>query len=156
MGELHAAGAGFVTPQLVRYQPGEQYVEHYDWYGSPQLYERQYYDRIGSFFVYLEGEGVVGGETWFPRIEANTSTKGEGKWMRRVGGDEEGGTVFAPKKGNALFWVNLHANGTGDKRVLHAGLPVLEGRKTAMNLWPRKIYERTWREEYPHLWRGHG
>ena len=28
----------------------------------------------------------------------------------------------------------------GDRRVVHAGLPVGEGDKIGMNLWPRKFY----------------
>jgi len=52
----------------------------------------------------------------------------------------DGGLAFRPVAGNALFWVNLHANGTGDARTRHAGLPVVAGRKTAMNIWPRQYY----------------
>lgn len=89
--------------------------------------------------MYLDSEAILGGGTWFPYIEAREN---EGKWTRRIG--EEGGTVFVPRKGNALFWVNLHGNGTGDERVVHAGLPLLEGRKTAMNVWPRRFYKRGW------------
>ncbi|CAK7225371.1 hypothetical protein SBRCBS47491_005866 [Sporothrix bragantina] len=53
---------------------------------------------------------------------------------------ENGGLAFRPIAGNALFWVNLFANGTGDGRTLHAGLPVGEGTKTAMNIWPRAFF----------------
>lgn len=53
---------------------------------------------------------------------------------------ENGGLAFRPIAGNALFWVNLFANGTGDTRTLHAGLPVGEGTKTAMNIWPRAYF----------------
>lgn len=101
---------------------------------------RWWFNRWGSFFVYLD-ESAEGGETWFPHIEAQKSGFGEGegevKWKGREG---EGGTSFLPKKGNALFWVNLHGNGTGDGRVVHAGLEVRGGRKTAMNIWPRVYY----------------
>lgn len=34
-----------------------------------------------------------------------------------------------PEKGSAIFWLNLHANGTGDVRTKHAGCPVLVGSK---------------------------
>lgn len=61
---------------------------------------------------------------------------GEGRWR-----EHEGGTAFTPVEGNALFWVNLMPSGRGDKRVMHAGLPVEEGRKTAMNIWPRGFLE---------------
>jgi prolyl 4-hydroxylase len=53
---------------------------------------------------------------------------------------ENGGLAFRPVAGNAIFWVNLHANGTGDERTNHAGLPLGKGRKTAMNIWPRQYY----------------
>ncbi|KAK4209454.1 hypothetical protein QBC37DRAFT_475536 [Rhypophila decipiens] len=55
---------------------------------------------------------------------------------------EKGGLAFRPVAGNALFWINLHPeNGTGDTRTNHAGLPILDGIKTAMNIWPRQYYE---------------
>lgn len=102
-----------------------------------------YFNRWASFFVYLDEE-AEGGETWFPHLNIpiplhgsdSEEEMGSVKWMK----DEKGGTKFLPKKGNALFWVNLHANGTGDERVVHAGREVKEGRKTAMNLWPRVFY----------------
>ena len=53
---------------------------------------------------------------------------------------EDGGLAFRPVAGNAVFWVNLFPNGTGDERTLHAGLPLGEGLKTAMNIWPRQYY----------------
>lgn len=114
---------------------------------------RWWFNRWGSFFVYLDEE-AEGGETWFPHVEARSNEftslshkvedgDGDGrrqkkKWEENA---EEGrGTNFLPRKGNALFWVNLHGNGTGDERVVHAGREVKAGRKTAMNLWPRVYY----------------
>ncbi|KAK0119636.1 hypothetical protein ONS95_011074 [Cadophora gregata] len=147
----------FGTPQIVQYGPGEHFSTHHDWYDRPQPLRdgsmdytggRWSFNRWGSFFVYLDEE-AVGGETWFPHIEARTpvlSSQGEDsegggekrKWEKNT---EEGrGTNFLPRKGNALFWVNLHGNGTGDERVVHAGREVKGGKKTAMNLWPRVYY----------------
>ena len=140
----------------MQYAPGEKFDVHHDWYDVPQVVksgggrfgtgnvnegkEGRRFNRLASFFVFLENEGVVGGETWFPFAEVGddvVTEEEEGKkWWRH----EEGGTAFSPIAGNALFWVNLHKNGTGDGRVVHAGLKVEEGRKTAMNIWPRKFY----------------
>ncbi|KAI0477205.1 hypothetical protein GGR56DRAFT_673619 [Xylariaceae sp. FL0804] len=53
---------------------------------------------------------------------------------------EDGGLAVKPIRGNALFWINLHANGTGDERTRHAGLPPTAGVKTALNIWPRVYY----------------
>jgi len=97
------------------------------------------FNRIASFFVYLEEERVSGGETWFPYLEnGGGGDRGveNGKW----GGHEDGGVAFRTLSGNAVFWINLHGNGTGDERVMHAGLPLDRGRKTAMNIWPRRFY----------------
>lgn len=81
--------------------------------------------------MFLE-DTCKGGETWFPFVE-----QVEGRGWRPY---EKGGTVFTPKSGSALFWVNLFKNGTGDGRVVHAGLPLEGGRKTAMNIWPRRFF----------------
>ncbi|KAK8134136.1 prolyl 4-hydroxylase 6 [Apiospora sp. TS-2023a] len=156
-------------PQLVRYEPGQRYNVHHDWYETPQPPARGEMDewrgsgwnRVASFFAILE-DGCEGGETWFPRVEPppgllathrdnHKKEKDEGE-MKEDGKaaatpppiwriHEDGGVAFRPVAGNALFWVNLYANGTGDRRTLHAGLPVDDGLKTAMNIWPRKYYK---------------
>ncbi|TVY85984.1 putative prolyl 4-hydroxylase, partial [Lachnellula willkommii] len=156
----------FGTPQIVRYAPGQKFDLHYDWYPSPRPLRLPghgrrglSFNRVASFFVYLDeyeyvpeagderdgdGDGDVGGETWFPYIETRGEGEGRGqgngngngKWRKH----EDGGTAFRPRRGNAVFWVNLHGNGTGDQRVQHAGLPLREGVKTAMNIWPRRVY----------------
>lgn len=41
---------------------------------------------------------------------------------------ELGLSVF-PKKGSALFWMNLHPSGEGDISTRHAACPVLRGSK---------------------------
>lgn len=48
---------------------------------------------------------------------------------------EKDGLTVNPIAGSALFWVNLHADGMGDERMLHAGLPVPDGSKTGLNIW---------------------
>lgn len=70
------------------------------------------------------------------------SGKEDDKDTSADGRDEKKGVVFAPRRGSALFWVNLHANGTGDERTVHAGLPLNGGRKTGMNLWGRVFFEK--------------
>jgi prolyl 4-hydroxylase len=46
--------------------------------------------------------------------------------------------TFRPIPGNAVFWQNLHGDGTGDRRTLHAGLPLTRGMKLGMNIWTRE------------------
>ncbi|KAH6676426.1 hypothetical protein B0J14DRAFT_354084 [Halenospora varia] len=140
----------FGTPQLVKYNKGEKFDEHYDWFSTPQPLPKHrglYYNRVASFFVYLDtSPDLLGGETWFPKLEipapfSNSNengnrTFGDEKWTRNV----EGGVNFKARKGSAVFWVNLHANGTGDRRTVHAGLGVERGMKVAMNIWPRALF----------------
>ncbi|GKT88959.1 2OG-Fe(II) oxygenase family oxidoreductase [Colletotrichum tofieldiae] len=82
------------------------------------------WNRIASFFAILQDE-CTGGDTWFPKVRAVTPQHltEEAHWRRH----EDGGLAFKPVRGNAVFWVNLHENGTGDERVVHAGLPVGAG-----------------------------
>ncbi|TAQ85132.1 hypothetical protein B7494_g6554 [Chlorociboria aeruginascens] len=152
----------FGTPQLVHYaHKGGRFNLHHDWYDEPQTTTRggRPWNRAASFFVWLE-DACRGGETWFPAIEApavggfesdGSLRRGKEeaqelklKWRELEDGDGDGnsggGTVFTPRNGNALFWINLHHNGTGDWRVAHAGLEVLSGVKSAMNIWPRRYF----------------
>lgn len=147
----HFMGAMFVpekdemgAPQLVRYGPGEKFDLHYDWFPRLQRGEegRGGWNRPASFFVTLE-DGCEAGETYFPNVSAAVpqgevaAQGGEGgrfPWREHEGG----GIAFQPVKGNALFWVNIRGDGTGDERTRHAGLPLEGGRKTAMNIWPRR------------------
>ncbi|KAL2143157.1 hypothetical protein VTI28DRAFT_304 [Corynascus sepedonium] len=151
-------------PQLVRYDgQGQRFNVHHDWFDSPVRAadgsDSRRWNRIASFFAILEDD-CVGGETHFPFAKPITapSPRGETMWQGDIVGEtgeqetddqdrrplwrehEDGGLAFRPVAGNAIFWVNLHANGTGDTRTNHAGLPVESGRKTAMNIWPRQYY----------------
>ncbi|KAH6619348.1 hypothetical protein B0J18DRAFT_242087 [Chaetomium sp. MPI-SDFR-AT-0129] len=155
-------------PQLVRYGEGEKFNMHHDWYNVPQQSgddRLRKWNRVASFFAILE-DACTGGETYFPFAKPITlpSPNGERMWGGDVkplvteggGSDvegaevavaqplwrehEDGGLAFRPVASNAIFWVNLHPNATGDVRTHHAGLPLKSGRKTAMNIWPRQYY----------------
>ncbi|KAF9875316.1 hypothetical protein CkaCkLH20_07136 [Colletotrichum karsti] len=141
MGTMLAPGRDEIgAPQLVRYTTGQRFNVHHDWYDDFQpdvaTRRRRRWNRIASFFAILE-DGCTEGETWFPKIEAVApqDLAGERLWRRH----EDGGIAFRPVRGNALFWVNLFPNGTGDPRTVHAGLPLGDGLKTAMNIWPKRF-----------------
>ncbi|KAL1843840.1 hypothetical protein VTJ49DRAFT_7191 [Mycothermus thermophilus] len=163
------------APQLVRYETGQHFNLHHDWFSVPQWPTRpddtRKWNRVASFFAILE-DNCTAGETYFPDAKpiVRKAPWGAGLWQgkREVvkvvkeegeegeGGEkgeasvelspplwrehEDGGLAFRPVAGNAIFWVNLHPNGTGDMRTMHAGLPLESGRKTAMNIWPRQYY----------------
>ena len=145
MGTLMAPGRDEMgVAQMVRYTPGQKFDLHYDWFQRPRLKDgdngrQRVYNRVATFFVILQ-ENCTEGETYFPHIKP-ISSQVRGDVGARVWREhEEGGMAFKPIAGNALFWVNLMSNGTGDSRVLHAGLPVKSGMKTAMNIWPRAFF----------------
>lgn len=140
-------------PQLVRYTAGQRFNLHHDWFDIPVRDNdgsSRTWNRVASFFAILQ-DNCTEGETHFPYIRGIAGpnpweTDGDGEQDGNVGmvrpwrNHEEGGLAFRPIKGNAIFWVNLFANGTGDNRVIHAGLPLGDGLKTAMNIWPRQYY----------------
>jgi prolyl 4-hydroxylase len=143
MGSMLARGKDEIEPpQLVRYLAGQKFNKHNDWFEKPQLTwdgRRRAWNRIASFFAILQ-DNCTGGETYFPhlrpvaRIPQDRTDAPINVWREH----EDGGLLFPPIKGNALFWVNLNSKGKGDDRVEHAGLPVRDGLKTAMNIWPRQ------------------
>lgn len=138
---LQGAEDELIRPQLVRYTKGQRFNLHFDWYPSLQNWEGadgglRKWNRIASFFAILEDD-CEGGETWFPNITADPGVDDSQLWRKHP----DGGLAFRPIKGNSLFWMNLDESGKGDKRVKHAGLPVKSGRKTAMNIWPRRYFE---------------
>lgn len=154
MGAVMADGKDEMgPPQLVRYTSGQKFNLHHDFYETPQwAYDgsRRKFNRVASFFAILQ-DNCTDGETYFPHIRGTIKSDpgaadqsiGPRTWnqsdsVMRL--HEDGGLAFRPIKGNALFWMNLRADGTGDERTMHAGLPVGEGLKTAMNIWPRQFY----------------
>lgn len=153
MGSAMTGNDEMGPPQLVRYTAGQRFNLHHDFYETPQwAYDgsRRKFNRVASFFAILQ-DNCTDGETYFPHIDGATQPglKGTGqvigprKWNESdpiVRLHEDGGLAFRPIKGNALFWINLHADGAGDMRTTHAGLPVGDGLKTAMNIWPRQFY----------------
>ncbi|KAJ5689011.1 hypothetical protein N7462_003403 [Penicillium macrosclerotiorum] len=136
MGSLTEASDEFGIPQLVTYKPGQQYKLHYDWFRESMRYkDGRLCNRVASIFVFLEAD-CTGGETYFPRVVSSASSLvSEGKAIQNSSFE---GIMFRPIPGNALFWINVVDNGTGDERVLHGGLPVHTGTKTGMNIWPLK------------------
>jgi prolyl 4-hydroxylase len=154
LGTLLLPGRDEMGPaQMVRYTPGQKFDPHHDWFKRPRITDedaavgrRRLYNRVATLFVVLQADNVTrgSGETWFPLIKpiegggGSGGGGGEGEVLWRE--HEDGGLAFKPIPGNALFWVNLLPNGTGDARTLHAGLPVEGGIKVGMNIWPRRFF----------------
>lgn len=127
--------------RVQRYRPGGHYGHHFDWSSG-----RGGWGRVSSFMAWVDnGDGALtGGGTEFPALRGS----GDPRWCRFVecpangtgegdGGDGQGGTVFKPLVGNAVYWENFRADGTGRgyEETWHAGLPVVEGVKVGLNIW---------------------
>lgn len=129
-----------------RYTAGGYYTHHYDWSGGSS---RRSENRLSTFNVYVLGD-CEGGGTEFPRLRVPET--GKGRWCEFLqceevdkegeGQEEKMGVTFKPITGNAIFWENLRADGSGYEETWHAGLPVLSGTKVGLNIWSWGSVER--------------
>ena len=105
--------------QLVKYEVGEEYKPHYDYFpsGSPGSLSAigNQGQRSMTFFVYLQ-KPEAGGQTFFPKLDLKIS----------------------PEPGDAIFWFDLDENAKENPLTEHGGLPVEKGTKIAMNVWFRE------------------
>lgn len=130
--------------QAVQYSLGENYKPHTDWFTSPAQTTAEFGgNRATSFFVYVHAsDDIAGGGTQFPLLEAPKNER----WCEYVNCDAgwDEGVTFRPIPRNAVFWRNMmkttngKGGGIGDRRTLHAGLPVQRGSKLGMNIWTRE------------------
>src|SRR5205085_1514242 len=107
--------------QVVRYQPGQQYTGHYDYFVPGAQGTKEALSRGGqrtiTYFIYLNDlpEDETGGATFFPKLQIK----------------------FKPKTGTAVYFSNVLPNGKEDSRMLHGGEPPMKSVKYGMNAWFR-------------------
>ncbi|RJG07951.1 proline hydroxylase [Noviherbaspirillum cavernae] len=105
--------------QVLRYEKGNEYRAHYDWFDPDQPGPRKHLEhggqRVGTFVLYL-CDVDEGGGTSFPNL----------------------GLEVQPRKGNAVFFRNTDDYGSPDRQTLHAGAPVVSGIKFVANKWLRE------------------
>ncbi|PQE16818.1 2OG-Fe(II)oxygenase superfamily protein [Rutstroemia sp. NJR-2017a BBW] len=121
--------------QATRYLEGQQYTNHYDWATNPAA-RNQTTNRETTFFAVLDVKCSDCG-TRFPKILVDWSVEDE-KWCKLVDCTAVDELTVRAVAGSAVFWRNLHSNGTGDIRTLHAGLPAVGGKKVGLNIWTRR------------------
>jgi len=105
--------------QLLHYKPGDFFAPHHDFldpgYDGHLDGLSQQGQRNHTILVYLNHEGLEGGETDFPEL----------------------GLRHRGKTGDALLWRNVDLAGQPDRRTLHAGLPPIRGEKWVLSVWVR-------------------
>jgi prolyl 4-hydroxylase len=111
------------TIQGQRYQPGQQFMAHNDWFPPGSRYWQIEAGRGGqrcyTCMVYLN-DVEEGGTTDFPLL----------------------GLSFQPRAGTMLIWNNADPEGNPNPDTLHAGTPVVRGVKYVITKWYRT---RRWR-----------
>jgi prolyl 4-hydroxylase len=104
--------------QAQRYDVGQEYKPHHDYFPpDTNLYRRMAGlrgNRTWTFMVYLD-EDMQGGATRFTRI----------------------GHLVRPRRGLALLWNNLLADGSPNEATQHCGEPVTAGHKHIITKWFR-------------------
>jgi hypothetical protein len=106
------------SPQVLHYQVGEYFYPHFDFWqpgfeGHAETLQ-QYGQRAFTVLVYLNDD-LEGGETEFLRL----------------------GLRHRGKKGDALVFRNVDAEGQPDDNTLHAGRPPTQGEKWLLSVWIR-------------------
>jgi prolyl 4-hydroxylase len=105
--------------QAQKYSVGQQFKSHLDYF-EPGTED------------YRRFAGKDGNRTWTFMIYLNNTPKGGATAFMKLG------KVFHPKKGFALAWNNLCADGSPNQNTLHAGRPVTEGEKLIVTKWFRE------------------
>lgn len=122
-----------VSAQLVFGSTFVDKKKDFDYIQDGQVFEANGFNRDTTMLVYLEDD-CTGGGTNFPQIPMNEDPF----WASVLDFNDTNspqGPTFKPISGAAIFWRNLDATGAGFKEVVHAGLPVKTGRKSAVNIW---------------------
>lgn len=110
------------TFQGQRYQPGQEYQRHCD-----------YFPKGVSYWPAMRDAG--GQRCWTAMLYLNAVEEGgETQFLRA-------GLVVPPRPGTLLIWNNLRADGSPNGDTLHAALPVVRGHKYVLTKWYR---ERPW------------
>ncbi len=132
------------APQVVKYETGgDRFRTHVDWFDPPTRKVSaedgsvRQSNRLGSVFAYLE-DNCTRGETYFPELPSVSPSADGDKFAIPEG---HTGLLVKPRRGNAIFWNNLLANGTGDMRTAHAGLQIESGTKIGLNMWSSYFFD---------------
>lgn len=99
------------------YEVGQEFRHHQDAFGKDAYHNHclSSGQRTWTFMIYLNNV-EEGGGTDFPTLQK----------------------TFTPIKGTAVVWKNSNGTGTENSAALHAGLPVLKGRKIIITKWFRE------------------
>jgi prolyl 4-hydroxylase len=102
--------------RVLRYEPGQQYLAHHDWYPQSALHMLELGgQRSNTVMIYL-CDVAVGGSTAFPKLARS----------------------FRAERGKLLAWNNVSPDGQRLQCALHAGLAPVSGNKWVLTSWYRE------------------
>jgi prolyl 4-hydroxylase len=105
--------------QVLRYEAGGEYRAHHDYFDPAKPGSADHLavagQRVATVILYL-GDVERGGGTHLPKV----------------------GLDVRPRKGSALYFADVDADGRIDPATLHAGLPVVHGVKLIATKWLRE------------------
>tara|TARA_B110000483_G_scaffold242095_1_gene326824 strand:- start:17182 stop:17988 length:807 start_codon:yes stop_codon:yes gene_type:complete len=103
--------------QIQSYDVGQEFKLHTDYFDKidNNNFCKKQGNRTWTFMVYLN-DTQEGGATYIPAIKER----------------------FYPKTGKALIWNNLLEDGSNNINTLHAGEPIIKGRKIIITKWFRQ------------------
>lgn len=104
--------------QLQKYNPGEYYREHHD-----------YFSRFSK--VYKTYTEWMGQRTWTFMIYLNTVSQGGETYFKHLN------LKIKPKRGMAVFWNNLWPFGWENYKTMHEALPPVSNNKYIITKWYR-------------------
>ena len=109
------------TLQLVHYDPTQEYTAHHD-FGYSHIDDNMQAARFATILFYLndEHDGLVGGETAFPRY---------------INGKTFHDLKVKPEAGKAILFYDQLPDGNMDDFSQHSAKPVIRGEKWLINLW---------------------
>lgn len=149
------AKENFEDVQVLRYEPGQSYDAHHDyfdpkWYASDagvmRMIDNGRRNRLVTVFWYLS-EVEEGGETAFPKAVIDDSNANEGIRPVEIKTCTSVPLKVPPEPGKVLVFYSLLPNGQFDDLSLHTGCPVIKGVKWAVRViaWLPHIF---WVDEF--------
>ncbi len=106
------------TVQGQRYQPGQEYKQHVDWFHTDSGYWKE--------------ERKLGGQrSWTAMAYLNDIEEGGQTSFISAG------VSITPQKGALLIWNNAMPDGQPNQMTLHAGMPPVQGTKYVLTKWYR-------------------
>eukprot|EP01062_Namystynia_karyoxenos_P040811 TRINITY_DN29708_c0_g1_i1.p1 TRINITY_DN29708_c0_g1~~TRINITY_DN29708_c0_g1_i1.p1 ORF type:complete len:522 (+),score=172.18 TRINITY_DN29708_c0_g1_i1:75-1568(+) len=106
--------SAFEDLQVLRYEGGQRYGAHFDYF-HPRSYGAQNWNRVATFFLYLE-DVAVGGETTFPSANGAGGRQGNEECTR--------GLQIRPRAGAAVLFYSMRPDKNLDPYALHGGCRV--------------------------------